>query len=632
MSQTAILVSEPRQVEQTLALARSIESADHPLLIVIGSDTWETIQNAAPAGVRLERINLHPEESGEAEKLASLAARELFTKLNFSIVQKSLVHILGNEMYLNFFIPLFKVLVSLKAVIHHKDITELLLIGGNKQAHYYPVFFAEGERPFPFLYFRSWFINQFIYNTFKEMIEVIWFETPSFIVTGVRLLRRWLIFNARLYGVFRGYLWHRLRFGCQRRLRFPSNRHAVLLPIIIRTKAQFEIVRNLYSFLEKKSDFMPIILVGHSNLSQHFMLASQETTRYISAPSCLSFIQFCKILFKITRNWLSFLQTKEIIHFSFWSTSLNLELRSVVSELKVLIPDLFYRQGSILAALETIKEQIDMNVGPVLTTELIAHGCALHKQALKEAQIKMPLIVLQGVAMKKLPYPFWWGDVYLLSSREVYTFALEHCKGAQDRFLYIGEFKWCDDIFLINDRRMLKEIVVFTQPDEYEFLFKSLIGKLCTYIKQTPQSVSLIIKLHPRDRNRRWYRRLSRKYPFVQVLSDADITELCQRATVVITATSSVLYDAYHARAPIIAFLEGYQGEVPEYVRRFATHVIFNGEDLLRILTNHARMIAEAEAKYQRERKALEQEHRDGCQEISDYLLHLIAQDKRAKA
>ena len=117
----------------------------------------------------------------------------------------------------------------------------------------------------------------------------------------------------------------------------------------------------------------------------------------------------------------------------------------------------------------------------------------------------------------------------------------------------------------------------------------------------------------------------------MQVLNEADITELCQRATVVITATSSVLYDAYRARAPIIAFLEGYQGKVPEYVQRLATCVIYDKNELFRILTNYAKLIIEAEAKYQRESEASGQEQLGGCQEIFNCLSRLIMQGKEAK-
>jgi len=632
LTQLAILVSEPRQVKRALALARSIESAGPPLLVVIGNDTWRAIQRAAPLGVRLERINLHLEESGEAERLASIAMQDIFREIHFPSSLGKLLHVLGNEVYLNSLIPIFKVLVALRSLIHSKTITNLLLIGGNEQSSYYPVLFAEGERPFQFLYLRSWFVNPFIYDVFKHTVQITWLETPRLIVTGVGSLRRWLIFNARLYGIFRGYLWHKLRFGCQWRLRVTSNNRGILLPLIIRTKAQFEIVRNLYLFLEKKPGIKPVIIVDHSNFPQRFILDSALRQGLISGPGCLTLCQLYRVLFKITKAWLSPPRIKGEFHFSFRNTALRLELQTLARELKPMVPDLFYRLNCVRAALEAIKKQKYRKIGPVLTTELIAYGCALHKEAMRKAQIEVPLIVLQGVAMAELPYPFWWGDLYLLSSGEFYEFALAHYESAQDRFFYVGDFKRCGDTpSTENSREALKEILVFTQPDEYEFLFKDLISELCSFLEQTTQSVLLTIKLHPRDRNRRWYRKLSREYPFVQVLNEADITELCQRATVAITATSSVLYDAHRARAPIIAFLEGYQGEVPEYVRRLATRVVFAKEELFHVLTNHAMLVREARGKYQRESKVSKRERIDGCRKVSDCLSRLIVHDNGAK-
>lgn len=633
LSRSAILVSEPKQVKQALTLARSIKPTNSLLLIIIGKDTQKAFSNIAPApaGIEIEYINLFLEEGGKAEELAAKATQEFFAKC-CRVYNKNLVHLLGNEVYLNFFIPLFKVLIGLKSLIYAKNITRLFLIGGHRQAYYYPVFFAEGERPFPLLYRRSWFINQFIYVSFKNLIEVRWLETPRFIVCANDFLRKWIVLGMRIYGIIRGYVWHKVKFRPPQHLQPTPVKRARPLPIIIRTKAQFEVFQNLYLFLERKSELLPIVILDHSNMPQDSILKVRKLVRVISAPNCLSVGGFCKTLFKIVQAWLCPTRTKEVFRLSRWNISLELKLQPIIRELKTFIPDLLYRQESVLAALEVIKKQINVNIGPVLTTELIAYGCALHKEAMRKAQIKMPLIVLQGVAMANLAYPFWWGDVYLLSSREFYAFALDHYQDAQDRFLYVGDFKRCGDAPLTaNARKALEEILVFTQPDEYEFLFKSLIEQLCSYLKRMARSVLLAIKPHPRDRNRRWYRKLSKEYPFVQVLSEADITELCQRATVVITATSSVLYDAYRARAPIIAFLGEYQGKIPEYVQRLATRVIYGKDELLQTLKNFASLIAEAEAKYQRESEASGQEQPDGCQEISDYLSHLIIQDNGAK-
>lgn len=579
----AILIAEPRHVCRAARLARQLASSYDVSAIAVGAETVRAARRQEGSWSTIHEIDLRPTEEGIAEKIAAEPAGEIIRDVKTLPFPQSLLAAAGNELYMNLLLPLFTTCLQVRRAIAIDSCITLILLGGHRRAAYSPIFYAEGERVFSFLHHRSWLMNPHIQRLCSSGTAVEWQQTPRWLCSAVIRVRRVLALGIRMVGALRSWALHR-RIPCG--LPSTSERRR-LVPILVRSESQFRIARSLYGFLKNKTPLEPLFVVGHTNMTQEYARDSSGHV-FVSALRSLGLLRLLGTL--VASCW-GFRRIRRIdfgrcVTAASQGLALELDVNSIVQELAILLPDVLVRYEGLTRTFSRLAEE--GNVSAVVTTELLAYGGGLQKAVAERTLHRRTLFVLQGVALARIPYPFWWGDVYLLSSREFAEYVHETgMRGAA--FRYVGDFVACpesvDDVGAAAERH---GVVLFTQPDDYSWLFQEIAGVLCDYLEESGNQAALIVKLHPRDRCSRHYRKLQRRYGFLRVLRDGDPFLLCQEASLAVTSTSTVLLDASRSGVPTIAFVRGDVDRVPEFVREAATRVVTSMQEFREALSDPA--------------------------------------------
>jgi len=571
--QLGILIAEPRQVRRAACLARWLSSEYEVCAIAIGTGTYRAIEGGEEIWNSIEKINIQLTEEGMAEEVASQFARGLVEELRKLPFPHRLLAFTGNELFTKSLLPLVKICSQLKHVVERRGTHTLILLGGNRRVSYSPVFYAEGERAFPLLHYRSWLVNPHIYQQYSSEISVEWQQTLRQHCAIIIRLRRLIVYGMRVAGVLRNWFLHG---GIPKREQGPSEK-SHLLPIFVRSEPQFRLARSLYRFLEHETCLQPVLILGHTNMDQRYVRSNGEFM-FVSALRSLNVGRLLSVLLASCRGF-AFLPRisleKRWIRLASQELSMEVDLRSILKELSILLPDVLVRHDGVRKTLHTLKQ--DMPMEAVVTTELLAYGGGLQKLALDHELGRSMLYVLQGVGIARIPYPFWWGDVYLLTSKDFEQYAQTRGLQEEARFRYVGDFVECyKNQSNATAQAGVKRIVLFTQPDDYSWLFKEIAQRLCQIMEEWGNQVDLTVKLHPRDRCERYYKKLRKRYGFIKVTRDGDPFILCQEASLAVTSTSAVLQDAYRSGVPTIAFVPGDVVNTPKFVRRLATCVVTN--------------------------------------------------------
>jgi len=622
------IVAEPIYISEVIK-AIKVQKMSLDGLVVVGQDTFQSIRGRSIGNVKIKYIDFSLKPGIESE-VASNVTKQIFLRIRELLGSSLILWVLGNEAYINFFAPLLYTLVEIKRFLDSDNsIEKVFLFGGNHLLYNFPIFFADGERPFTILSHRAWALNPFIYDILHNKTMIYWRETwvvKEFIISE---LRKWIMLIIRSGGVFRYYL--RSKFMFRDNCHSVSYKYENVLPIIIRNSSQFKEVCRLYNFIFENTSSSPLLILGYSNMSQNFIKNFNGSYISISKKIFLRDI-FYSILKAIQTLLHSSLKRSYNVDISIFGFTIKINLNKVIKELDVLLPDIVVRERAMKRTLEELQNRDGAKeFNSIITTEFIAYGSAIHKLACKEIENSPSVISVQGIATSNVVYPFFWADYYLFSSKEFYNFIKKKKYGKESsKFIYVGDFVHCNKNLLQREYpNQLGEILVLTQPDNYSRLFMDIILGLCKLRVESNHKYSIVIKPHPRDRNVKLYKNLKRKYKFVRIAYCFDIEELCKKADVVITSTSSTIYDAFNSCRPIISVtLPG--ATSPNFVKLLSTVEVVNVSKIGNILDDFQGLVLKCKKKYESLSKELyTSEDGSGCKRIYNVVRQINAQKQK---
>ena len=541
---------------------------DNSVLFIFGEDTIREMKKF-PELAKFSYVQIDEKPFINYEdtvKIADMLARAI--KISF---KEDLGYIFENEIFLNYLGSLNGLLRYIHINLSKKQFENIFLVGGTNKCWLHPVFFGDGEAPFKLLFRRSWGINNIIYKSIKKIIsiKVIWVEENLIKVRFLSTLRILLIYNIRIISLLKYILFTRSIYKLKK-----TNKK--ITPIIVRCNSQERFVRRFIdSFFDNKSQ--PTLLVEYSNLIQDSFLQYKNVIKMNGRGLykiydifwefwVLSIEILRKIKYKLmyNRNNILCIKTKE-------GYDIEFNIYTLWNEIGSMRLESLYRYKKLSSFFNRNLYNLD---NKIVTTEMIAYGSYIHNKIAKN--LNKELWTIQCGMLPKHIIPKINTDIFLSYSKSFIDYASKIFDGTN--FVYYEKLKGAY-IEKKSAHRHQQVIGVFTQPDDYVILFEKILQMLIKIILEGKRSWKILIKPHPRDRNK-LYRKLYNDFSFIDI-SYESVEKVCLMVDIAIASTSNVILDLQRQKVPVISILPDRIHNLDIDSREFVIEMKYNQLNML---------------------------------------------------
>lgn len=440
-----------------------------------------------------------------------------------------------NDIFFSLFMPLESMKEKIDEIIRDHNIETVYFIGGNPNISPYIVFnsLAEGSREFFFK--KCWIVNPFIYNELRKInVTVKWLKKESKIkiLTSLKI-REFLFKSFRILTIAR-YKWKN-----KNNQKYSANEGKYDI-FIVRGDTAARFVKNFK--LAKNNQFL--VILDFSRLNQKEILSNFKDNLVFSIPSFSDFIfEYLKKKKKLKANVKDLFKNPN----TFNNKNKN-DIYYILKDLFTILPDLVFRE---LMFKKYRKDLKTLGIKPIniYTTETFVYGSIIHK---KFAQLmEKELFFLQTVALPSIEFPVLPYGRMILTSESSY----EYFKDIIETQFF--DYKPFQKEKLIKNNKIVKNIAVFTQPDEYREVFKDIFSAIYEVFskEQILINLKLLVKLHQRDNLKNYRYQIKKIEKFITVEIRDSLEETLDESDIAIVSTSSVIYDLLKLNKKTIIFV-----------------------------------------------------------------------------
>ncbi|MDI6452381.1 hypothetical protein [Peloplasma aerotolerans] len=460
-------------------------------------------------------------------------------ELSNSITKFFNLHIEDNDEFRNvyfarYFRPITAIITNAINLIEEYKITKLVLVGGSSYK-YNTIIGGNGEGKKQF-YKTSWSIN-FILKSIVEKnydIEIIWKKKKD---RFFMFIHNYLRNVFCIYGAF--YI-------------------KILKCKISREESGKK--KDVYgenrifgvAFLSLQAQYLETLFSHHS--INNYQIISQKKIAVVRDKSVimnpLSFHQTI-INFRESK-----IRIQNDLFFKYNNIEFKIERKTFTLNLRLLR---FQHKYTVQQLINTFNKLGGTNSDRIVTDMTYGNNIIAVNEVAKK--ISMNHINLQYVAMSKMCFPkIDLADEYYLYSKKTYEFFKELSNKYKFYLPTLAEPK------SRSYEKLIIEVIIFTQPDQYTEKYLLLVRNLIAYLKQINSTVRLSIKPHYRQDKILEFTNIIHKYKYGAIYDKSvGVKDLIVKSDVIISMTSSVLFEALmNGKMAIIANLDE---EVEFYVQ-----------------------------------------------------------------
>jgi hypothetical protein len=392
-----------------------------------------------------------------------------------------------NQMFINTFLPMYRVFNAIDKIIEESEIKSIVLYGGRSDYEFIPAYLAEGETHRILMYKSAWYVNYFIYKRYTKIAKVNFYtQTSKATLVFSSFVRRHVLLLYKLLLIVKKTIACTL-FSKNYIPKLHPDKKILFFPV--RSVAQINSVESIYKKFNKKIN---VVFVIYDRL----LSTDNDTFEYLVGKN-YNIIQLRKqnfifMLFVIFRNFKHALTESRRVkinkeHFNIFSYQEILKELVFLNFEKNIYKELLNRKFSQYSKYDCF----------VFSTEIFLPEAFIENHSARQNNFKSCNSQSQQLLDPPLPTFEMGGDFFLFDEMKTYDlFNLYNYRGIE----YFGSFKYFD---LINSSKHekkrkywnLSKLVFLTQPINFE-IQGLIIGKI---IETLLIGQSLYIKIHPRD-------------------------------------------------------------------------------------------------------------------------------------
>lgn len=474
-----------------------------------------------------------------SDKERVIAAKKFVNNLESELNNEfQLIFPYSNIIYSNFYIYVANTLDTIEKLLVEYNIEKITLMNGNPKMDYSSISLAERERVFRIFYKRAWMLNYFVGQKYSDEINVNWKYKDSYLKLKIlKLIKNKSMLNIKLI--------LNLLKRIKKKKHLKRKDFGSVVFFMARTPLQVDPLINIYKELKKEKDVEPVFLVSESYFQKNVTnkIDNLGEFNYLDISTEISIKDIIREYYYIC-NILRNIRKLNIPSIEFGKSNLKIS-NTVVSELSTYWIDYLLK----MKALNNINEHTEIKA--IINTEIVNHNGAYDSQWGENNNIIVQTI--QWVPMFNVLKPImgWANKIYMMDYKD---FLLASKLTTNDNFKYVGPVGYDSVYDKSKASKLLKKIVVFTQPDDYRQDYLILISDLVDIIRTLGINVNILVKLHPRERERELFEKSFENVEFLEIVRE-NITsqELIINSDLTISITSGTIVQSVIIGTPTLA-------------------------------------------------------------------------------
>ncbi|PKP62124.1 hypothetical protein CVT91_00630 [Candidatus Atribacteria bacterium HGW-Atribacteria-1] len=525
---------------------------------------------------------------------------EITRKINETIEERSkkskfsninLIHPFINELYENSFVIIFNLIDQINNTIKMYNLEKIILIGGSDKVEYFCCYAAEGECSKQRLYKRSWFLNYYLYHSFKDDISIEWKYKTNFIKLKIF---KWLRSRPMLYRQIIKLLYKYIKYSlktqktsCLKNILWNKKKVLFLIAVPI----QISPLIPLYNYLEKNTDIKPLYIILDSRFqNNNERILKLKKLRYIKINEYINLKQIFRFIF-IEKKF-DFSKDNNMIKINFKNKNIALNTKNILEEIAQNWPTIIMRTLSLDRMINNLDKK---NIKFIINTETFKHPSAIYGNWSIKQGIKLYSIIFVAIIEKLYPKMVWANAMFVMNSLT--------CKKIKQKCNVKNIFSFgplpYDNYFNTSiAKNPIKKIGIFTQPSSFTNDYIDIIQDIFDIRERLQLDFEVIIKLHQREKKAYLFKRRFKKYQKTEIFQNDIISQdIIKRLDLVISITSTTIMQAILIGTPVISI--NYNGKYSEdiksidFLRDKVTKKIHDQSGLENILLNQEKFFEE---------------------------------------
>ncbi|UCZ52949.1 hypothetical protein LGQ02_19550 [Bacillus shivajii] len=484
--------------------------------------------------------------------------------------------LLVNKIY-NMICMIVNMVNQLEKYLKEYHINCLVIYGGSDSEQFLALTLAEGERPFRFLYKRNWFLNNFIYHSFKSKYDILWKnKTPSIYLKTLSFIKLNAISIGKSIFIIRKVL-EAMR---ETKVTFKDSllKYGIF---VVRSPIQISPLVPIYREIEKRKEMTPIYLSfeNYSNNKIHKEFLKHKVNNY----NLYQLLTFSK-LFKINKKIYYIkkrIKKRQNRDFYIFDNKISLDCSKLMKELTVYWFDTLVFNHLLNKFDDTMQKDL------VVLINNETHGYHSALQTKWARQRKVPSVGIQHVSISDRLLPkISWNNVMFMMSNEIAN-KLNSLK-SDEEFAYVGPISYDDYFNTSKHKNDFKVISIFTQPDDFKVDYFKIIEDIIEIIKKNEFNFDIKVKLHPREKDKKTFMKYKDYYQKLEIITDeVDSSTLISNSDLVLSIHSGTLMQAIFIGTPAISINYQKKHKIKfDFIQDDVTTKVFSKQELENQLKN----------------------------------------------
>lgn len=483
----------------------------------------------------------------------------------------------SNIIYENFYIYLADTFSMIEKLMASADIEKIILVSGNPKVEYFSLILSEGERISRLLYKRSWMLNYYIYNVYKNDFVIDWINKDSYY--KLKAYKK-LKINSIICGKFLALLLRKLiKSFKKKKSPFPIFEKNKILLLMVRTPLQVEPLLPIYKKVKSlKNTFTPVFISMGSYLKPK--VNKKLSDLKVEHEDLYDFISLQKLIqcfYNVFTNRKIMKRTiMDSQAMKYGDVTVYHNIETLIDEFSIFWIDKYLRH----LAFDNLATSLDTEIIALINTEIENHNGSYDYYWTREK--KIPLYTIQWVTyLTSLKPKMCWADrVYMMEYKDYENIT------DKSNFEYVGPIAYDSDFNTTKGTSTIRIISIFTQPDEYKADYFRIIDDVVNIVKGS--NIRVIIKLHPREYSKKQFLNRYKNHNNIEIEKSGITSQsLIQQSDLSITITSGVIIQSLIIGTPCISI--NYDNKRPHnraYLSNKAITIITEKEELEQIIKN----------------------------------------------
>ena len=452
-----------------------------------------------------------------------------------------------NGVYEYFISPLNNIIFTLERLLEVDD--SVVLYGGNKffkVAPYYAIKSAEFNKNIFFR--RSDVFSPFLYEALTSRYQVKYIDDAYFFTLSRYFLRVTCLFLFSYIKTVVKYL-SRIKFKRQANIFFDVTRSKTIV-FPVRCNAHMDYVEPIATSILKYSDKLPIILSYEMLMGSDFSVRLEK-----SKLPCISLFNFLWLPLLLFSPFLMlknlFFQYRQFNamgskRFGVRGLSYSIEFSHIAYE-NFLVPHVFIYSALLKKAIHKLSASDEFNVCSVCSSEMIGLQSFVERKVSKDNGFSFYNLQVAALSKHTHPVKVVGDKLFCLDAGSELSLNATGIRN-KGKAVFVGQLKYLKPEFKPAESKELVSILYATQPYETEITV-SFLKVLIDWVETQKKEVKIRIRVHPRD-NANFYKTLAN----VELISNTEtVVESVEKSSLVLSRTSSVLFDSLNLNVPFLA-------------------------------------------------------------------------------